>query len=103
LGDFYRSRLRLDDAGSVWNTELIEALELRNLLVVGGLILKSALARQESRGAHYRSDFPQRRDDLFLRHTLAYGDPCQPLHPEAIQVSYSPVVITEFPPQERLY
>jgi len=103
LGDFYHSRLRLDDAGSVWNTELIEALELRNLLVVGGLILKSALARQESRGAHYRSDFPQRRDDLFLRHTLAYGDPCQPLHPEAIQVSYSPVVITEFLPQARLY
>ncbi|MEN9204973.1 MAG: succinate dehydrogenase/fumarate reductase flavoprotein subunit [Thermostichales cyanobacterium SZTDM-1c_bins_54] len=103
LGDFYRTRLRLDDSGSVWNTELIEALELRNLLVVGSMILKGALARQESRGAHYRSDFPHRNDQQFLRHTFTYGDPCQPLNPEAIQVTYAPVVINQFQPQERVY
>jgi len=103
LGEFYQKRIRLDDAGSVWNSELIEALELRNLLVVGSLILKGALARQESRGAHCRSDFPDRHDETFLRHTLAYGDPCQPLNPEVIQVSYSPVVLKDFMPQERKY
>ncbi len=91
------SQIYLDDRSQTWNTELIEALELRNLMVVGELILASALQRQESRGAHYREDFPARNDDRFLKHTLAY------YHSDGVDIDYLDVVITMFPPQERKY
>ena len=87
----------LDDQDNCWNTELIEALELRNLLIVGETILTSALNRQESRGAHSREDYPQRNDEEYLRHTLAYYSPT------GIEISYMPVVINRFEPQERKY
>jgi len=89
--------LRLDDHGSCWNTEIIEALELQSLMVVGEIILTSALNRQESRGAHCREDFPQRDDANFLNHTMAYYSPA------GIDLSYRPVTITMFEPQERKY
>lgn len=91
------SEVYLDDQDSCWNTELIEALELRNLLIVGEIILSSALARQESRGAHSREDYPQRDDEKFLRHTLAYYSPA------GIEIRYMPVVINRFEPKERKY
>ncbi|HEY9698172.1 MAG TPA: succinate dehydrogenase/fumarate reductase flavoprotein subunit [Trichocoleus sp.] len=87
----------LDDKGKLWNTELIEALELQSLLVVGEVILTSALNRQESRGAHYREDFPDRNDPDFLKHSLAYYSPA------GIDIRYRPVAITMFQPQERKY
>lgn len=87
----------LDDKGKLWNTEMIEALELQNLMAVGEIILTSALKRQESRGAHSREDFPQRNDPDFLKHTLAYYTP------EGIEISYRPVALTMFEPQERKY
>ncbi len=90
-------RIHLEDHSRYWNTELLEALELANLLVVAEVILQGALARQESRGAHFREDYPQRDDENFLRHTLAY------YRPEGIAIEYVPVVITLFPPQERTY
>jgi succinate dehydrogenase / fumarate reductase flavoprotein subunit len=87
----------LDDKGTCWNTELIEALELRNLIIVGEMILSSALHRQESRGAHFREDYPQREDAQFLRHTMATYSPA------GIDIAYRPVVIDRFQPQERKY
>lgn len=87
----------LDDKGSCWNTEVIEALELRSLLVVGQMILTSALNRQESRGAHFREDYPQRDDTNLLKHTMAYYSPA------GIDLQYRPVTITMFEPQERKY
>lgn len=90
-------QIYLDDKGKVWNTEIIEALELENLMKVGEIILTSALNRKESRGAHSREDFPQRNDPDFLKHTLAY------YHPEGIEIGYRPVAITMFEPQERKY
>jgi succinate dehydrogenase / fumarate reductase flavoprotein subunit len=93
----YERDLHLDDRGKVWNTELIEALELDNLMTVGALILASALERRESRGSHAREDYPQRDDQRFLQHTLAAFREGSP------QISYRPVVITRFPPQERRY
>ncbi len=87
----------LDDKGKLWNTEVIEALELRNLMIVGQLILTSACHRQESRGAHCREDYPDRDDTNFLKHTLAYYSPA------GIQVNYLPVQITMFQPQLRNY
>jgi succinate dehydrogenase / fumarate reductase flavoprotein subunit len=91
------SQIYLDDKGSCWNTELIEALELKSLMVVGEIILASALKRQESRGAHSREDYPQRDDPNFLKHTLAYYSPA------GIDINYMPVVINRFEPQERKY
>ncbi|MFM1841359.1 MAG: Succinate dehydrogenase flavoprotein subunit [Cyanobacteriota bacterium] len=87
----------LDDKQPQWNTEIIEALELQNIMAVGELILTSALNRQESRGSHAREDFPDRRDDQFLCHTLASfaGD--------QVKVEYMPVVINRFEPKERKY
>jgi succinate dehydrogenase / fumarate reductase flavoprotein subunit len=91
------SQIYLDDKGSCWNTELIEALELRSLIVVGQVILASALNRQESRGAHFREDYPQRDDTIFLKHTMAYYSRA------GIDLQYRPVTITFFEPQERKY
>ncbi|PSB35669.1 succinate dehydrogenase flavoprotein subunit [Stenomitos frigidus ULC18] len=91
------SEVRLDDKGTLWNTEITEALELRNLMIVGEMILTAALNRQESRGSHSREDYPDRDDANFLKHTLAYYSPA------GIDISYKPVSITMFQPQERKY
>lgn len=87
----------LDDRGSLWNSDLIEALELQSLLTVGEVILTSALNRQESRGSHSREDFTERDDGKFLKHTLAYYSPA------GIEIRYFPVTINQFQPQERKY
>ncbi len=87
----------LDDKDSCWNTELIEALELGNLMIVGEMILTSALNRKESRGAHSREDFPARDDANYLSHTLAYYSPA------GIDIHYMPVVVNRFKPKERKY
>ncbi|MEO0967259.1 MAG: succinate dehydrogenase/fumarate reductase flavoprotein subunit [Cyanobacteria bacterium J06639_18] len=91
------AEIYLDDKGSDWNTEIIEALELRSLMVVGKMIMTSALNRQESRGAHCRDDYPQRDDTKFLRHTMAYYSSA------GIDIRYAPVNISMFQPQERKY
>ncbi|WP_414618899.1 succinate dehydrogenase/fumarate reductase flavoprotein subunit [Calothrix sp. CCY 0018] len=91
------SQIYLDDKGSCWNTELIEALELRSLMVVGKMILTSALNRQESRGAHCREDFTERDDEKYLQHTMAYYSAA------GIDIQYRPVSITMFEPKERKY
>lgn len=91
------SQIYLDDKDTCWNTELIEALELQNLTMVGEIILSSACNRQESRGAHSREDFTQRDDPNFLKHTLAYYSPA------GIDIDYMSVVIDRFEPQERKY
>ena len=91
------SQIYLDDKGKSWNTELVEALELQSLMVVGQTILTSAINRQESRGAHFREDFSQRDDSKFLKHTMAYYSPT------GIDIQYRPVTITMFEPKERKY
>ncbi|BAZ03507.1 succinate dehydrogenase/fumarate reductase flavoprotein subunit [Calothrix sp. NIES-3974] len=91
------SQIYLDDKGKDWNTEIIEALELENLMVVGQIILASAFQRRESRGAHFREDYPLRDDTNFLQHTLAYYSQ------EQVNIQYRPVCITMFEPQERKY
>ena len=91
------AQMYLDDKGSDWNTEIIEALELRSLMVVGEMIMTSAHNRQESRGAHCREDYPQRDDTNFLQHTMAYYSSA------GIDIRYAPVNISMFEPQERKY
>jgi succinate dehydrogenase / fumarate reductase flavoprotein subunit len=80
-----------------FNYELEEALELGNMLKTAEVIVFSALQRKESRGAHYREDFPERNDKEMLKHTLVYGAPHE------LRLHYKPVTITRFPPEERRY
>ena len=82
----------IHDKGRVFNTDLIQALELQSLLDIAETIVVGALARTESRGAHYRTDFPQRDDVRWLQHTLARRTPGGPA------LTYEPVTITRFPP-----
>jgi succinate dehydrogenase / fumarate reductase flavoprotein subunit len=86
------------DKGRRFNTDLLEAWELRNLLDLAQVIASSALNRTESRGAHSREDFPKRDDDEWLKHTLARFTPSG-----EVQISYKPVAITRFEPKERVY
>lgn len=90
-------QIYLDDKDSHWNTELIEALELQNIMIVGEMILTSATKRKESRGAHSREDYPKRDDANFLQHTLAYYTDGM------VNINYMPVVISMFEPKERTY
>ncbi|MEO3855826.1 fumarate reductase (quinol) flavoprotein subunit [Acrocarpospora sp. B8E8] len=89
---------RLDDHSAAFNTELPAALELDSMLDVAEVIVASALNREESRGAHQRTDFPARDDAAFLAHTLAHRG--RDGHPA---LSLLPVTITRWPPGERVY
>jgi len=64
--------IKLSDRGSVWNTDLVEALELENLLIQAKMTVYAAENRKESRGAHARDDFPDRDDGEWMKHTLAF-------------------------------
>jgi fumarate reductase flavoprotein subunit len=88
----------LADHSRTFNTELIAALELSNMLDVADSIVRSAMQREESRGAHQRTDFPARDDGRFLAHSLAHRDP-----DGSSRVEYLPVTITRWPPGERVY
>jgi succinate dehydrogenase / fumarate reductase flavoprotein subunit len=65
--------LGVQDKGSIFNTGLLEILELGNLLDLAEATVAAALARTESRGAHFREDFPSRNDELFFKHSLVYS------------------------------
>jgi fumarate reductase flavoprotein subunit len=90
--------LSLDDPSYTFNTELTAALELSYMLDVAQTIVQSALERRESRGSHQRSDFPQRDDERFLAHSLAYR-----VEDNAPRIEYRPVTITRWPPGKRVY
>jgi fumarate reductase flavoprotein subunit len=92
-------RVELHDETQVFNTELVAALELANMLDIAETILQSALQREESRGAHQRTDFSARDDTRFLNHALAYRDDAD----GAVRIERSPVTITRWPPGERVY
>ncbi|MDT0319426.1 succinate dehydrogenase flavoprotein subunit [Streptomyces millisiae] len=92
----------VQDKGKRYNTDLLEALELGNLLELAEVLVVSALARQESRGGHYREDFPHRDDVNFMRHTMAYREVDADGN-ESIRLDYKPVVQTRYQPMERKY
>ncbi|RLI09543.1 succinate dehydrogenase/fumarate reductase flavoprotein subunit [Candidatus Bathyarchaeota archaeon] len=89
--------IRVEDKSRTFNTALVHALELDFMLDVAEVIIVSALARTESRGAHYRLDYPERDDERWLKHTLAYWTP------EGPRLAYEPVVITRWKPVVRKY
>jgi len=91
-------QLLLEDRSNVFNTDLLQALELGSMLDVAEALAQSALERNESRGSHQRLDHPGRDDDRFLRHSLATYRGADPP-----TISYCDVVITRSQPAERVY
>jgi len=87
----------LHDKGTRFNTDLMEAMELRGLLDLAEAIAVSAGLREESRGAHFREDYPDRDDRNWLKHTLVRKTE------EGPRVSYKPVTVTRFQPKPRKY
>ena len=92
------ARVAVTDKGKVFNTELMEAVELGFLLDVSDTLVAAALARDESRGAHYREDHPLRDDDHWLRHSLAYRAP-----DDEVRLEYKDVKMGPYIPMERKY
>jgi succinate dehydrogenase / fumarate reductase, flavoprotein subunit len=95
----------IHDRGKRYNTDLLEAIELGFLLDIAEVVVASALNRHESRGGHMRDDYPDRDDENFLVHTMAYltGDPKSANVEDHIAIDWKPVVITNYPPMERKY
>jgi succinate dehydrogenase/fumarate reductase flavoprotein subunit len=89
--------MRLEDSGTLFNTDLVQALELHSLLECADCLTTAALARQESRGAHSRLDHPERNDEEWMKHSLCYHDRGQ------VRLDYKPVTITKYEPLARTY
>jgi succinate dehydrogenase / fumarate reductase flavoprotein subunit len=87
----------IDDAGTVFNQDILAAIELGYMLDCAETIVLAALERRESRGAQYRTDFPERNDEDWLKHIDMSRDGAEP------EITYSPVTITRWEPQERTY
>jgi succinate dehydrogenase/fumarate reductase flavoprotein subunit len=92
---------RVMDHSKTFNTDLLAAVETEHLLTFSEVIVAGAEARQESRGAHYRTDFPKRNDEAWLKHTLAFPDPRggpPTLDSRPVRIDWE-----KYPPQERKY
>ncbi len=87
----------LSDKGELFNNELLSVLELGQMLTVSETIVLAALNREESRGSHYRTDFPARNDKDWLKHTVIYREGGE------LKIRYRDVKITKFKPEERKY
>lgn len=96
IKDRYKS-ICIQNRNPRYNTDLTEALELECLIGLAETILKSAIARQESRGAHYREDFPNRDDKNCLKHTMIQN------RSDGTEIFYKPVNISRFEPKARTY
>jgi len=99
-------RVGVADRGNRYNTELLEAVELGFLLDLAECLVVSAKARNESRGGHFREDYPTRDDVNFMRHTMAYKVPDASgatSFQSDVRLDYKPVVQTRYQPMERKY
>lgn len=93
-------KVTIDNKGEIYNLDLLEGIELGNLLSFSEVLVKGALARKESRGAHYRTDFPKRDDQNWLKHTLAWKTD------KGVKLTFDKEVVIymdRFPPKERKY
>jgi len=90
-------QVKVQDTGKIFNTELLNAWEMGNLLDIAEVITASALNRKESRGGHARDDYPERDDENWLKHTLVWKKDGK------LTIGYKPVVMTHFEPKKRVY
>jgi succinate dehydrogenase / fumarate reductase flavoprotein subunit len=90
-------QVKIQDTGKIFNTELLNAWEMGNLLDMAEVIAASALNRKESRGGHAREDYPERDDKNWLKHTLVWKKDGK------LKIGYKPVVMTRFEPKKRVY
>jgi succinate dehydrogenase / fumarate reductase flavoprotein subunit len=90
-------QVKVQDTGKIFNTELLNAWEMGNLLDMAEVTTVSALNRTESRGGHAREDYPERDDENWLKHTLIWKDDGR------LKIGYKPVVMTRFEPKKRVY
>ena len=91
-------KISIQDKGNCFNRDLLDAIELGHLLDLAEVITRGAIHREESRGAHFREDFPERDDKRFLAHTLVRYHAVK-----GPQIFTKPVAITQFEPMERKY
>ena len=95
---------KLNDKGKVYNLELLEAIELQNMILLSKVLTTSALHRKESRGGHYRDDYPERDDQNYLKHSEAFLEE----DGKTVKIDYRPVrlkplTVETFPPKPRVY
>lgn len=98
--------IKLYDRGQVWNTDLVEAMELENLLIQAKMTVTAAENRTESRGAHARDDFPDRDDKDWMKHTITFQkeahEPTRLTYRDVIHTTLDDEVDT-IPPFKRVY
>ncbi|MFI7494250.1 succinate dehydrogenase flavoprotein subunit [Kocuria sp. M4R2S49] len=95
------ANISIQDKGKRFNLDLLEAVELGFLLQLAKVMTVAALHRTESRGGHFREDFPDRDDDNFMKHSMVYLDPSSPT--AGIRQETKPVIFTRYEPMERKY
>jgi succinate dehydrogenase / fumarate reductase flavoprotein subunit len=97
LRERFASDIRIDDKGTHFNTDLLEAWEVGCLLELAEVTAVSAVARKESRGAHARDDYQERDDESWLKHTLCFQED------DGYRLDYKDVMIGRYEPKERVY
>ncbi len=90
-------KISISEKGNVYNQNLISTLEMKNLVELAEVVVFSALQRKESRGSHFRTDYPKRDDENFLKHTIIQRVDGAP------QITYRPVTLTKWKPEPRVY
>ena len=100
-----KADMRVSDRSMIWNSDLVESLEFENLISQAKVTIESARNREESRGAHAREDFPDRNDETWMKHTIAWCD-----DKGNVKIDYRPVhmqplsnEVQSFPPKARVY
>jgi succinate dehydrogenase / fumarate reductase flavoprotein subunit len=96
------TRITVQDKGKRFNLDLLEAVELGFLLDMAKVMTAAALHRKESRGGHFREDYPERDDENFMTHSMAYKDPSA-TETSGVRLETKPVIFTRYQPMERKY